>query len=86
MGKIFLMIMENKCYQINTINQNVLNTTPLQSSSLKEISLDSEIEKSYNFFNTSLLLSSELMDHTIRKVQVNLPNLRFVQLEFPHYP
>ena len=60
MGKIFLMIMENKCYQINTVNQNVLNTT--------------------------LLLSSELMEHTIRKVQVNPPNLRFVQLEFQHYP
>ena len=29
-----------------------------QSSSIKEISLDSEIEKSYNFFNTSLLLKS----------------------------
>ena len=53
--------MESKCYQINTINKNVLNTTPLQLSSIKEISLDSEIEKSYNFFNTSLLPLNELL-------------------------
>ena len=32
---------------------------PPQSSSIKEISLDSEIEKSYNFFNTSLLPLNE---------------------------
>jgi len=27
-----LRIIENKCYQINTINRNVLNTSPLLSS------------------------------------------------------
>ena len=31
------MIMENKCYQINTVNQNVLNTTLLRSSSIEHI-------------------------------------------------
>ena len=35
-------------------------TIPRRSSSIKEISLDSEIEKSYNFFNTSMLRSSEI--------------------------
>ena len=29
--------MESKCYQINTINRNVLNTTPLLSSKFKDI-------------------------------------------------
>ena len=29
--------MESKCYQINTINRNVLNTTPLQWSSIEDI-------------------------------------------------
>ena len=38
-------------------NQEILPNLS-QSSSIKEISLDSEIEKSYNFFNTSLLLWS----------------------------
>ena len=58
--------MESKCYQINTINRNVLNTTPSQWSSIKEISLDSEIEKSYNFFNTSLLMWSSFDCYPLR--------------------
>lgn len=29
--------MESKCYQINTINRNVLNTTPLRWSSIEDI-------------------------------------------------
>jgi hypothetical protein len=38
-----------------------------QSSSIKEISLDSEIEKSYNFFNTSLLRWNRLRYITLQR-------------------